>query len=86
MRTYVQLRAGRLDNVKGEVVRERPLTVLVAEDVGRHTAVDKVQGVALQRSIRTADRILLSTGRVSAEMLLKAARMAEQGLALPEAS
>jgi FdhD protein len=32
-------------------------------------------GEALRRSIPTVDRILLSTGRVSSEMLLKAARM-----------
>lgn len=49
--------------------------LVVAEDVGRHNAVDKVKGEALLRDIPTTDRILLSTGRVSSEMLLKAARM-----------
>src|SRR5213592_3694676 len=48
---------------------------VVAEDVGRHNAVDKVKGEALLRGIPTEDRILLSTGRISSEMLLKAARM-----------
>jgi FdhD protein len=49
--------------------------LIVAEDVGRHNAVDKVKGEALLRGIPTDDRILLSTGRISSEMLLKAARM-----------
>src|SRR5215468_8546822 len=49
--------------------------LVVAEDVGRHNAVDKVKGQALLDGIPTTDRILLSTGRISSEMLLKAARM-----------
>jgi FdhD protein len=47
----------------------------VAEGVGRYNAVDKVKGEALMRGIPTGDRLLLSTGRISSEMLLKAARM-----------
>src|SRR6267143_1047076 len=38
-------------------------------------AAVQVKGEALVRGIPTEDRILLSTGRVSSEMLLKAARM-----------
>ena len=41
----------------------------------RRSAVDKIKGEALRRGIPTADRLLLSTGRISSEMLLKAARM-----------
>ena len=48
---------------------------MVAEDVGRHNAVDKVKGEALLKGIPTIDCVLLSTGRISSEMLLKAARM-----------
>jgi len=62
------LHAAGLFTPKGKLMSLR-------EDVGRHNAVDKVKGEALLRGIPTADRILLSTGRVSSEMLLKAARM-----------
>lgn len=49
--------------------------LIVVEDVGRHNAVDKIKGEALLRGIPTEDKFLLSTGRISSEMLLKAARM-----------
>jgi len=49
--------------------------LVVAEDIGRHNTLDKIQGECLMRGISTKDRLLLSTGRVSSEMLLKAARM-----------
>jgi FdhD protein len=61
--------------IHGAALADRDGILLVAEDVGRHNAVDKIKGMALQRGLPTADRILLSTGRVSSEMLLKAARM-----------
>jgi len=47
----------------------------VTEDIGRHNTIDKIQGECLLRNIPTRDRFLLCTGRVSSEMLLKAARM-----------
>lgn len=49
--------------------------LIVAEDIGRHNTVDKIQGECLLRGLPTRDRLLLSTGRVSSEILLKAARM-----------
>jgi len=49
--------------------------LVVAEDIGRHNTLDKIQGECLARGLSTRDRLLLTTGRVSSEMLLKAARM-----------
>jgi FdhD protein len=69
----VQYRASR--GIHGAALADPDRLLVVAEDVGRHNAVDKIKGEALQRGIPTADRILLSTGRISSEMLLKAARM-----------
>lgn len=47
---------------------------VVVEDVGRHNTIDKLVGRCLLEGIPTRDRILLSTGRISSEMLHKAAR------------
>lgn len=49
--------------------------LVVAEDIGRHNTLDKIQGECLLTGLQTKDRLLLSTGRISSEMLLKAARM-----------
>jgi FdhD protein len=47
----------------------------VAEDIGRHNTIDKLQGMALFDAVPTAGGIVLASGRISSEMLFKAAIM-----------
>ncbi len=49
--------------------------VLVSEDIGRHNTLDKIIGQCMMKGISTRDCLLVSTGRISSEMVLKAARM-----------
>jgi FdhD protein len=49
--------------------------LLVAQDIGRHNTIDRLWGMAMQRGVDTTDRILLASGRISSEMLLKAMAM-----------
>ena len=44
------------------------------EDVGRHNAIDKIFGECILRDIPTADRIVLTSGRISSEIVLKVAK------------
>ncbi|MHC5037552.1 MAG: formate dehydrogenase accessory sulfurtransferase FdhD [Planctomycetota bacterium] len=44
----------------------------VAEDIGRHNAVDKALGLRLRSRGTVSDAALFSTGRISSEMALKA--------------
>ncbi|MHC4982433.1 MAG: formate dehydrogenase accessory sulfurtransferase FdhD, partial [Planctomycetota bacterium] len=46
--------------------------LLSAEDVGRHNAFDKVMGMAILRRVDPTDKIVITTGRLSAEIVSKA--------------
>ena len=48
--------------------------IFQVEDVGRHNAVDKVIGWATLNGVVLQEKILLSTGRISADIALKSAR------------
>ncbi len=49
--------------------------LVVARDVGRHNTLDKIWGECLFRDLPTQGRVLLTTGRLSSEMMVKAAKM-----------
>lgn len=48
--------------------------LVFSDDVGRHNAIDRVFGECLLKDVATAERIMLTSGRVSSEILLKIAR------------
>ncbi|MFQ5454761.1 MAG: formate dehydrogenase accessory sulfurtransferase FdhD [Nitrospirota bacterium] len=45
--------------------------LVFAEDLGRHNAVDKVFGYSFMNDIDTRDKVLLTSGRISSEILVK---------------
>lgn len=60
--------AGLLDVSSGELLK-------VAEDIGRHNTIDKLRGACALEGISTNNQALLTTGRISSEMLRKGALM-----------
>jgi len=54
---------------------DRQRILMLAEDIGRHNTLDKIMGECLMRKLSTQDCILLTTGRIPSDMLLKVTRM-----------
>lgn len=49
--------------------------ILLSEDIGRHNTMDKIAGSALIQNISTEGKWLITSGRISLEMVQKASRM-----------
>jgi FdhD protein len=48
--------------------------LVFSEDIGRHNAIDKIFGECILKGIPTDGRIIITSGRVASEILLKAAK------------
>lgn len=60
--------------------------LLFAEDVGRHNAFDKVIGMALRQGMDFHDKLALTTGRITTEIVTKAVAAGIQLLASSSAA
>ncbi len=53
---------------------DRKNILVFNEDIGRHSAIDKIFGKCLLEDIPTENRLIMSSGRITSEILHKVAR------------
>jgi FdhD protein len=61
--------------VHTSVLSDGEKILLSADDIGRHNTLDKIAGLCLLNDVWPQSRILMTTGRISSEMLQKSARL-----------
>jgi len=61
--------------IHGTVLCYQSTPLVYMEDVGRHNAVDKVNGWMRSESVSAKDKILYTTGRLTSEMVIKTSMM-----------
>ena len=65
----------KTNGVHGGLLFDDEKILFVREDIGRHNVFDKIHGAALRQRINLRDKVLIFSGRCSAEMVLKLHRM-----------
>jgi len=60
--------------VHGAALCDTGSILLFSEDIGRHNAIDKILGECIWKDIPANNRIMITSGRISSEILLKVAR------------
>jgi FdhD protein len=65
----------RARGIHTAVLADGEQILIQVEDIGRHNCLDKLAGAALVKGLETNGRILLSSGRISSEMINKARRL-----------
>lgn len=66
---------GRRRGTHNSALADGEQLLVVSEDVGRHNTLDKIWGECLFNNLKTDGKMLISTGRLSSEMMLKAGKM-----------
>lgn len=61
--------------VHSAAMADRERLLFSSEDIGRHNAVDKIVGYCILEGIPMDDKILLTSGRLSSEIVIKGAKM-----------
>ncbi len=61
--------------VHTSILSDGERVLLRAEDIGRHNTLDKIAGLMLLKDVWPVSRVLVTTGRISSEMLQKVARL-----------
>jgi FdhD protein len=49
--------------------------LIFRDDIGRHNAVDKIRGAAFLDEVSLSDKMLITTGRLSSEIVIKVTKM-----------